>query len=200
MRYIVTMKLLLCILGFLVIVTSSNAQDSSLKERLLQSKGNLRVSTLFNEMPVLPTDELDAEMYRMTFIPTFFKPIKIRVERRKAEYIIVAKRLSGQGGFDAGTLQTEKRHKLKQAAWQHLISLLAKAGFWTMAYDVKEPEPNEKGEVEICLDGSEWMLEGVKGGKLHAVDRYCPKDKRFQAVGLYLVKLSGLRIRDRELY
>lgn len=171
MRYIVTMKVLLAIIGFLVILTSSNAQDPSLKERLLQSKGNISLSSLFNERQVLPTDDLNAEMYRMTFIPTFFKPIKIRVERRKSEYLIVAKRLSGQGGFDAGTLQTEKTRRLKPGEWQHLISLLDAAGFWNMAYDEKEPEPNEKVDVEICLDGSEWMLEGVKDGKFHAVNR-----------------------------
>jgi hypothetical protein len=130
----------------------------------------------------------------MTFIPTFFNPIKIRVEKRKTEYILVAKRLSGQGGYEVGRLKTEKRRRLKPAEWQHFIALLTQAGFWEMPY------ADEKGEVEICLDGSEWVLEGVKGRRSHAVNRYCPDEKSFQAIGTYLVKLSGLGIKERALY
>ncbi|MGD9589004.1 MAG: hypothetical protein AB7Q37_01940 [Pyrinomonadaceae bacterium] len=179
---------------------SASSQDSSAREQLLQSKRNLKVSRLFSEAPVLPIDDPEIEIYRITFIPTFFNPIKIRVERRNASYLLVAKRLSGQGGYDAGPLKTEKRRKLRQKEWQHLISLLDTAGFWTMPYADKKPEPNERGEVEICLDGSEWMLEGVKNGRFHAVNRYCPEVKSFKAIGAYLAKLSGLKIKERELY
>jgi hypothetical protein len=194
------MRLLIATVALMVLAQSTNEQESSLRERLLQSKGNIRLSTVFNEAPVLPIDDVNVEIYRITFIPTFFKPIKVRIEKRKGQYMIVAKRLSGQGGFDAGTLESEKRRGLKHSEWRHLVSLLAAADFWSMPYLDKEPQPNDKGEVEICLDGSEWVLEGVKEGKFHAVNRYCPADKRFQEIGSYLAKLSGLKIKERELY
>jgi len=194
------MKSLQCFIIALAFFSLAKAQDSSVRERLLQSKGNIKLSGLFNEPPVLPFDDPDAEIYRLTFIPTFFNPIKIRVEKRKADYILIAKRLSGQGGYEVGTLKTEKRRLLKAAEWQQLIDLLTQAGFWDMPYTDKEREPNEKGELVICLDGSEWVLEGVKHGRFHAVNRYCPDVRSFQEIGRYLAKLSGLGIKERELY
>ena len=189
-----------CLLIALVVFSLAKAQELTVRESLLQSKGNIKLSGLFDEPPVLPVNDLDAEIYRMTIIPTFFNPIKIRVEKHKTEYILVAKRLSGQGGYEVGTLKTEKRRRLKPAEWQHLIALLTQAGFWEMSYADKKREPNEKGEVEICLDGSEWVLEGVRQGIFHAVNRYCPDEKSFQAIGTYLAKISGLGVKERELY
>jgi hypothetical protein len=194
------MKLSLPIIVALSCFVSVAGQELNLREQLLQSNGNQKVSKLFNEAPILQTDDLEAELYRSTFIPTFFNPIKIRVERHRGEYVLAAKRLSGRGGFEAGTLKDEKRRRLKPAEWNHLIGLLARANFWELPYAAKEPEPNEKGEVSTCLDGSEWVLEGVKSGRFHAVNRYCPDQKTFEDIGLYLAKLSGLRIKERELY
>lgn len=176
------------------------AQEESPRQSLLSSPGNIRVSKLFGEAPVLPVDEPGAEIYRATFIPTFYKPIKIRVEKRKNSVVLVAKRLSGMGGFDAGKLETEKRRSLRPREWDRLLGLLKEAGFWELPFADEEAGPNERGQETICLDGSEWMIEGVRGGKYHAVNRYCPEAKRFEAIGLYLVKLSGLRVRERELY
>lgn len=196
----VSMRVLVCILGLSFFAQSIGAQPSIVRERILRSEGNIKLSRVFGETPALPIDDVNVESYRITIIPTFFKPIKIRVEKHNGEYRIVAKRLSGQGGFDAGTLEVEKSRALKDSEWRHLMSLLAASQFWEMSYLEKEPKPNEKGEVEICLDGSEWVLEGVRNGEFHAVNRYCPTDKRFQAIGLLLTKLSGFKIKERELY
>jgi hypothetical protein len=176
------------------------AGQDNLREHLLESKGNIKLSKLFNESPVLPIDDQEAELYRITFIPTFFSPIKIRVERHRGEYVLVAKRLSGQGGFEVGTLKEEKRRRLKSKEWNRLLALINKAAFWDLPYAEKKPEPNEKGELSVCLDGSEWVLEGVKNGKFHAVNRYCPDEKSFEKIGQYLAKLSLLEIKKRELY
>jgi hypothetical protein len=164
------------------------------------SPGNIKVSKLFGEAPVLPIGDLDAEIYRITFIPTFYNPIKIRVEKHGNEYVLIAKRLSGQGGYDAGKLKTEKRRRLRPQEWDCLLDLLKEAGFWELPYSEKKPEPNKKGEETICLDGSEWVIEGVRNGQYHAVNRYCPEVKSFEAIGLYLAEISGLRVKERELY
>jgi hypothetical protein len=194
------MKSILSSIIILVFSFIGMAQEPSPAQKLLSSKGNINVSKRFREAPVLPIENPESEIYRITFIPTFYHPINIRVEKHWDSYILVAKRLSGQGGYDAGHLKIEKRRKLKQVEWEQLAELLNKANFWQLPFEEKEPEPNEKGEVTICLDGSEWTLEGVRGGKYHAVNRYCPEDKSFEAVGLYLAKISGLKINERELY
>lgn len=194
------MKFILGLMIILILFLAALAQEQSPRQSLLSSKGNLKVSKLFSEAPVLPVDELDAEIYRITFIPTFYNPIKIRVEKRKNSIVLIAKRLSGQGGYDPGKLKTEKRQRLHLWDWNRLLDLLKEAGFWELPYLEKEPEPNEKGEMTICLDGSEWVIEGVKNGQYHVVNRYCPEVKSFQTIGLYLVKLSGLKVKERELY
>src|SRR5262252_10361713 len=149
------------------------AQDQDARQRLLSSSGNLKVSRLFGETPVLPINDRDAEIYRLTVIPTFFNPIKIRVEKQKTNYLLIAKRLSGQGGYDAGRLKTEKRRKLTSAEFRHLTELLRAVSFWESPYLLPNKGPNEKGELTVCLDGSEWVMEGSKGGQFHAINRYC---------------------------
>lgn len=176
------------------------AQEESVRQRLLSSPGNIKISKLFKEDAVLPVDDADAEIYRITFMPTFYHPIKIRVEKHKNDYFLIAKQLSGQGGYDAGKLKTEKRRRLRPQEWRRLLALLKAAKFWELPYLEKEPAPNEKGETTVCVDGAEWLIEGVSNAQYHAVDRYCPEVKSFEAIGLYLVKLSGLRVKARELY
>jgi hypothetical protein len=77
------MKMSLSISVVLGLLLCVQAQEPSVRDQLLQSKGNMKVSALFDEAPVLPIDDLQTEIYRITFIPTFFNPIKIRVERAK---------------------------------------------------------------------------------------------------------------------
>jgi len=181
-------------------VMVGRAQEQDVRERFLSSKGNLKVSKLFSEAPVLPIDDRAAEIYRLTIIPAFYNPIKIRLEKHDANYILVAKRLSGQGDFDAGTLKAEKRRRLKPAEWEHLTQMLRDVSFWELPYLEKKPEPkpNDKAET-ICLHGSEWVLEGVKNGNFHAVNRYCEETEGLHAIALYLVKLSRLGLRDYQL-
>jgi len=200
MRFRNPMKLAINIMIITALFVAALAQEVSIRQRLLSSPGNIKVSKVFREAPVLPIDDPEAEIYRITFIPTFHNPIKIRVEKRKNNYLLIAKRLSGQGGFDAGKLKNEQRRRLRPQEWSRLLELLKKAGFWELSYLEKEPEPNERGEVTICLDGSEWVIEGVRNGQYHAVNRYCPEVKNFQAIGLYLAKLSGLKVKEWELY
>ena len=177
-----------------------SAQDQDVRQRLLSSSGNLKVSKLFQEAPVLPIDDRDAEIYRLTVIPAFFNPIKIRVEKHKTNYLLVAKRLSGQGGFDAGTLKVAKQRKLTSAEFEHLTNLLRAANFWESPYLLpRSDEPNEKGEVTVCPDGSEWVIEGSKGGRFHAINRYCDETDTLRTVVLYLVKLSRLGVKPFQL-
>jgi hypothetical protein len=45
--------------------------------------------------------------------------------------------------------------------------LIQEASFWIEAMVEKEAEPNEKGEMIICLDSTSWTLEGIDDGKYH---------------------------------
>lgn len=137
----------LAIIPFLLLVALS--QDENPRQSVLESKGNLELSKLFNEAPALPVEDKDVEIYRATFLPTFNNPIKIRVEKRKNTITMTAKQLSGQGGYDPGELTTEKYRQLSISQWKHLMALLEVADFWKLEYVEKKQEPNEKGEVSF---------------------------------------------------
>lgn len=176
------------------------AQEQDARQRLLSSSGNLKLSKTFRETPVLPIDDRDAEIYRLTIIPAFSNPIKIRVEKHKSNYLLIAKRLSGQGDFDVGTLKIEKRRKLTSAEFEHLTHMLRAVSFWEAPYLLhKTNEPNEKGEMTICIHGSEWAIEGSRGGQFHAINRSCDETDSWRAIALYFVKLSRLVVKPSQL-
>jgi hypothetical protein len=49
-------------------------------------------------------------------------------------------------------------------------------------------------------DGARWILEGVKGGRYHIVDRWTPQNGSYRELCLYALKLSGLKLDASELY
>jgi hypothetical protein len=183
-----------------IVLLAGLSLGQSPREMLLSSEGNQNILKLFREVPVPPIDDVDAESYRLTIIPTFFSPIVIRVEKHQDKVVLTAKRLSGQGGYDPGTLETELTRTLHSSAWNRLQDLLSKASFWDLPAFQDQFVPNEKNEITVCLDGASWTLEGVREGRYHVVSRYCPELKRFEAIGLYLVTLSGLDVREWELH
>ncbi|MEQ1642677.1 MAG: hypothetical protein ABL959_04425 [Pyrinomonadaceae bacterium] len=187
-------------IAFLMQVAATNAQELTPRESMLASKGNLKVSGLFKESPVLPIDVPGYEGYRIRVIPTFGNPISVRVEKRTNQYSLVGKRLRGQGGYSVGPLKAIKNRKLSAMEWKGLIQLLQGADFWNLAYLEKPAERNELGEVSICLDGAEWVLEGVREGKYRVVNRYCPDQKEFVDIGFRLLKLSKLGLKRRDLF
>ena len=42
----------------------------------------------------------------------------------------------------------------------------------------------------VGLDGSQWILEGVRGGEYHVVDRWSPKDNSYSQLCKYLLRLG----------
>ncbi len=176
------------------------SQEISPAERLRMSKEYQYTLSRFNEPQIYPLAHPNSEVYRIFVSPTFSHALSIRVERNGKEYFLVAKYLSGQVGYDWGTLKGKKKRHLKEKEWQKLVSLLNQASFWTLPSKDKEPEPNEKGEETICLDNTDWYLEGVRGGKYQVVNRYCPESQSFKAMGLYMVKLSKLGIKESALH
>jgi hypothetical protein len=174
------------------------SQGQTPAETLRASKQYRNRLTIFREPQILPPSTSRVEVYRVFIVPIFRHPISLRVEKTKAGYFVSAKRLSGEGGYNWGHLNRQTRRRLNETEWQELLELLSAASFWTLPSQEEEPKPNEKGELTVCLDGTSWYLEGVKGGTYQAVYRYCPAAKSFKAVGLYMLKLSKLGIRDSD--
>ncbi len=52
--------------------------------------------------------------------------------------------------------------------------------------------PTEETAGVIGMDGARWIVEGVKAGRYHLVDRWSPKDGAVREFGLLLVGLSEI--------
>jgi hypothetical protein len=189
-----------CLFAVLILLPALGfSQEANPAEKFRSDKRYVDTLSVFRESQIASTSNPSAEIYRIFIIPTFYHPLSIRIEKLGNDYFLVAKRLSGQGGYGWGTLKEEKRRRLSEREWQTLLNLLSEASFLTLPTADKEFEPNEKGEVTLCLDSTSWILEGVSGGKYHVVDRYCPARKGVKEVGLYMVKLTKWGIKESDL-
>jgi hypothetical protein len=132
----------------------------------------------------------EAEAYRFLLLPCFYRPISVRVTRTGPTATLRAVQLDGMGGYEPGKIVFDKTTQLTQAQWESLRSRLEKSRFWSMKTGVELANPNF-GNFVGNLDSDHWIVEGVKDGKYHVVDREEP-EKDFEALGLYLLELSGL--------
>ncbi len=134
----------------------------------------------------------EKEVYRFLWLRTFHHPMFVRVERSGISIQLFSKEFDGAGGYTPGK-ELRKEHKILDAQqWCEFLSLLEKSKYWQM--------PSEKNL--LVHDGAQWILEGVKDGRYHVVDRNPPDDYDYQEACIYLLKLSGVdtdRLKD-ELY
>jgi hypothetical protein len=123
-------------------------------------------------------------VYRFLLLRSFHQPFSVR--------LMVAANgtasLSGiyiRPGYGYGPALTVNRETLNITPpdVQTFESLLDKADFWSLG----------PGRACItCRDGSDWLLEGVQGGRYHVVLRWSPKDGPFREACERLMKLSGV--------
>ncbi|MCV5690214.1 hypothetical protein OFN32_39010, partial [Escherichia coli] len=60
-------------------------------------------------------------------------------------------------GFDADRVLGSSRTRI-------LLEALTRIGFWDL--------PADEGRGELGFDGSQWIIEGVKDGKYHRIERW----------------------------
>jgi len=105
-----------------------------------------------------------AESYRFLWLRTFHHPVAIRVDVRADGTGVLTKKVrAGSAGFPSTARQVieNESRPLLRAETQGFLARLKIAGFWSL------PGQFERGG----MDGSQWIIEGAKGGKYHVVDR-----------------------------
>jgi hypothetical protein len=146
--------------------------------------------------PVLSCiQEQPKEIYRFLWLRTFRSPLAIRVEKDPSGYAIVTKELNGCGGYYPKGLSKQISGNLTVQQWEQVISLIEKSRFWRAS-------TFRSSRFSLQLDGAEWVLEGYRNQKYHAITRLGPNgaDIDFRKACLYLLELSGLKIPDSEVY
>lgn len=137
--------------------------------------------------PVLYTKTGIQECYRFTYLPTWHKPVCIRMIKNKETTYLHFKQTDGAGGYDAGELIVDTIIEMTDHQYETFRSLLSKCEFWSLKSQTDD----------LGCDGAEWILEAVEGRCYHMVNRWSPNDKRhpnFKACCDYLVSLSPVVI------
>ena len=69
------------------------------------------------------------------------------------------------------------------------------ANFWNL------PTLPDADENALELDGAQWIIEGVRNGTYHIVDRWSPEaGDAVRVIGITALKLGRFKIRSTEVY
>lgn len=130
-------------------------------------------------------DGSEQESYRFLWLRSFHHPIAVRVWSLAGKQLVTVKEMSGAGGYTPGKLIVNRTHTVTVCEWKEFTRLLEQTCYWNLPTD-----SDDRGGK----DGAQWILEGVKGGRYHVVDRWSPEGGSYREACLYLLKLSGLGI------
>ena len=134
-----------------------------------------------------------SESYRFLWLGTFHHQVAIRIDvRADGIGVITTKVASGTGGFRPGHLMDNLSRPLTREQTQAFLARLKKVGFWSLPNPVND---------QAGTDGSQWVIEGVKGGKYHIADRWSPEKGVVRELGVYFaVGLALMNIPKNEIY
>ena len=144
-------------------------------------------------------DKRKVETYRFVWLRAFHPPVAVRLWKTGNQSYLSTKQLSNVGVPINGeaifpkSLAVNETQSITEEEWAHFQVLLKKAGFWSMP---------TTDETPIGLDGSGWVLEGVKQDEYHMVHRQSPEQGAYREVCIYLLRVSRMKIDESkgELY
>jgi hypothetical protein len=123
--------------------------------------------------------------YRFLWLRTFHQPVSVRLEiHPSGSGILTAKMTSGAGGYDPGELIINDLLEVPTRDVKIFLGYLDKVQFWQ----------NKEHADASGLDGAQWIIEGVKAQIYHVINRWCPNEKSFRDLALYLIELGHLKI------
>lgn len=123
---------------------------------------------------------------RFTWLPTFHHPVIIRFETSPNSTTLLAKELSGAGGYEPGTINRQINRKLAPAEIRQINEAMAKMS------PFNEPPAN----CELGLDGSQWMLERADKGSYDYASRWSPQNGAMRDFGMLALQLTGWKFEE----
>jgi hypothetical protein len=165
--------------------------------------------------PILYTETDSETIYRLLWLRSFHKPVCFTMKEFNGSYFLNAKTLDRQpafypeiegkgkdenGNWILDTIQKADRFALidfdtikilTTGQWKEIQSLLTKLNFWNGPV----ADPNDQHST----DGANWIIEGRKDKKYHFIDRR-NENGELIPFGKYLIKLSGVNIKDDDIY
>ena len=140
------------------------------------------------EMASIPA----AETYRFLWLRTFHHPVAIRVDlKADGTGVVTTKIASGAGGYKPGIITVNQSRKLTPAETHRFHVEIERKDFWSLP-----ARDDRSGE-----DGAQWIVEGVRAGKYHVVDRWSPRDGAVRELGFFFLNdLARINIPKNEFY
>lgn len=122
--------------------------------------------------------------FRFTLLPSFDRPVMVRIESRADGFVLEAIVLSGAGGYEPGVVVERVARSLTDAEWRSIEQGAERIGFWELEH-----------EISLDFDGSSWLLEGVQGDDYHCFEQNSPEPgpgDGFRRLCLAFMELSDL--------
>lgn len=124
---------------------------------------------------------------RFTWLRSFDPPVIVRVEGVESRSPrLIAKQLSGNGGYQPGSISKQVDRKLLPAEAEILRKTLQRTRiFGQPALD-----------CSAGMDGAHWLIEGIDRSGYHFVYRWTPEHGQVRETGLAMLKLTGWTFKD----
>ena len=133
-----------------------------------------------------------ATVYRFLWLPSFHDPISVRFVKSDDGVVLFAVRLKLDREYQPRQIVASKTIKLSRSHWERIARHLNKAKFWTLP--THKRRTNDSG---IDCDGDHLIVEGVKDGTYHIVERSCPgKGGDFVDLCQAMLFMSGIDVRN----
>jgi hypothetical protein len=140
------------------------------------------------------------EIYRFTWLRSFHHPTAVRVEvRPNGTGLVTWKIASGKGGYEPGTLTTNRSRKLSKQEVRYLLNTIHQVDYWNLP--TREKIIDEPGMVTVHLDGAQWIMEETRDGKYKIVDHWSSEKDPIKRLGiLMMVDLAHIKLLYQEVY
>ena len=132
----------------------------------------------------LSRDDAGATGYRFLWLPSEGPLVAVRIMRTREGVVLHLVQLDGASVYAPGVVAINKEDLLSAEQWDGLSVSIARARFWEM------PTRDERSG----LDGEQFIVEGVRRGEYHIVDRWTPEMGGFRRLCRHMVDLSGLDV------
>jgi hypothetical protein len=153
------------------------------------------------EPPLFPLrSNGSVQVYRFLWLPSFQRPISVRLTiNSDGSGSIVARSVDLHTGLlqkvpsDTAKLILDTTRDVDKAQVQDVLGQLQRFAFWEMPTEEAQAAPQVPHGTIVRLpelDGSRWILEGIRGGEYHVVDRWSPKENSYSQICKYLLGLG----------
>jgi hypothetical protein len=123
------------------------------------------------------------ETYRYLYLPTWTQPILVTLVKGDGGWSMTCTTANGRGGFEPGKTIAHFQRLLSAAEVTQLQSHLQIVDFWNMQSWFVDNTGDK-------CDGDEHILEGVRDGRYHVVDRGDPEGTDFGGLAEFLLTLA----------